>query len=306
MARRPEPVGQNATVGRDGKGTGQQLSFDLFEPGTDLEAVRPPELSVATGPSVPPSSPLPLAVPTSVLRHPEANRESRLGDVLVAYRFARGQRRTIGLSVGPQGLSVRAPRWTPLGEVERLLQSKAAWVLEKLQQVQHQARHAPTPICWRDGVGVDYLGGAVTLRLDPTHRHAGVGGALVANELHIGLAHDVPEPRLREAVHTWLMREAERVFRERLDHFAPRLGVRYSRLRLSSAGTRWGSASADGSIRLNWRLVHLSLDMIDYVVVHELSHLREMNHSPGFWDVVGSVMPDYRERRQGLRRVRLR
>ena len=101
------------------------------------------------------------------------------------------------------------------------------------------------------------------------------------------------------------MREARRIFLERLDHFAPRLGVRYRCLKLSSAQTRWGSASADGSIRLNWRLVHLSLDMIDYVVAHELSHLREMNHSPDFWGVVASVLPDYDQRRQALRRVRL-
>jgi hypothetical protein len=65
--------------------------------------------------------------------------------------------------------------------------------------------------------------------------------------------------------------------------------------RLSSATTRWGSASADGSIRLHWRLVHFALPVIDYVVTHELAHLREMNHSPAFWDVVRSVMPDYEQ-----------
>ena len=99
------------------------------------------------------------------------------------------------------------------------------------------------------------------------------------------------------------MRHARNVFTERLNHFAPRLGVQWTRLSLSNADTRWGSASADGRIRLNWRLIHLSLDMVDYVVVHELSHLRHMDHSPRFWDVVASVMPDHRERRQALRQV---
>ena len=79
--------------------------------------------------------------------------------------------------------------------------------------------------------------------------------------------------------------------------------VQAMKLRLSSAGTRWGSASADGSIRLNWRLIHLSMEMIDYVVVHELSHLRHMDHSPRFWDVVASVMPDHAERRAALKRA---
>ena len=83
--------------------------------------------------------------------------------------------------------------------------------------------------------------------------------------------------------------------------FATRLGVRMTRLALSSASTRWGSASADGSIRLNWRLVHFALPVIDYVVTHELAHLREMNHSPAFWDVVRTALPDYEQARGALR-----
>ena len=72
-------------------------------------------------------------------------------------------------------------------------------------------------------------------------------------------------------------------------------------LRLSSAQTRWGSASADGSIRLNWRLIHFAPAIIDYVVAHELAHLREMNHSPAFWETVRSVLPDFERSREALR-----
>jgi hypothetical protein len=102
-------------------------------------------------------------------------------------------------------------------------------------------------------------------------------------------------------VQAWLMRQARRLFIERLDHFAPQLGVRWAKLSLSSASTRWGSASADGSIRLNWRLIHLRLPVIDYVVVHELSHLRVMDHSPQFWETVRTVVPDYAVLRDQLR-----
>jgi predicted metal-dependent hydrolase len=98
-----------------------------------------------------------------------------------------------------------------------------------------------------------------------------------------------------------LQRQAKRVFADRCHHFADQLGVRFTRLTLSSAQTRWGSASADGSIRLNWRLIHFALPTIDYVVTHELAHLREMNHSPRFWDVVRSVMPDYEKARGTLK-----
>jgi len=102
-------------------------------------------------------------------------------------------------------------------------------------------------------------------------------------------------------VQSWLQREARRVFAERTAHFAAKLGVRVRRLALSSATTRWGSASADGSVRLHWRLIEHPLATIDYVVAHELAHLREMNHGPKFWAIVESVVPDYRASRARLR-----
>lgn len=238
-------------------------------------------------------------------RHPRANRECRLGDELLAYEFQRGQRRTIGLSIGPLGLSVRAPSWTPQSEVDALVQRKADWVRAKLRQLQQVSPLVPAATEWREGAAIPYLGRRLALALAPEHRFDGSGAALDGDRLLLALARDAGPDRLRDSAQAWLMREARRIFLERLDHFAPRLGVRYRCLKLSSAQTRWGSASADGSIRLNWRLVHLSLDMIDYVVAHELSHLREMNHSPDFWGVVASVLPDYDQRRQALRRVRL-
>jgi predicted metal-dependent hydrolase len=96
------------------------------------------------------------------------------------------------------------------------------------------------------------------------------------------------------------MQQAKLNFTQRLNHFAPQLGVQWKRLSLSNASSRWGTASADGSIRLNWRLIHFKQDVIDYVVAHELSHLRVMNHSPQFWETVGSLVPDYQQRRNAL------
>jgi predicted metal-dependent hydrolase len=119
--------------------------------------------------------------------------------------------------------------------------------------------------------------------------------------LHVGLPQAASATQIRDAVQAWLQHEARRLFQQRCQHFAAHLGVRMTRLKLSSAQTRWGSASADGTIRLNWRLVHFGISVVDYVVVHELAHLREMNHSPAFWDVVRSVLPDVDERRAQLR-----
>jgi predicted metal-dependent hydrolase len=117
----------------------------------------------------------------------------------------------------------------------------------------------------------------------------------------VGLPRSATPEQIRDAVQAWLMRQALAHFKQRMDHFTPLLGVQWKKLRLSSAGTRWGSASADGSIRLNWRLIHFRQPVIDYVVAHELSHLREMNHSQSFWDTVATVVPDYQSLRAQLK-----
>ncbi|WP_236640400.1 M48 family metallopeptidase [Tepidimonas charontis] len=102
-----------------------------------------------------------------------------------------------------------------------------------------------------------------------------------------------------------LLAQARVVLAARVAHFAPLLGVQPRALRLSSARTRWGSASSRGTIALNWRLAFVPAPLADYVVVHELAHLREMHHGPAFWALVAQVLPDYAERRAALRRIAL-
>jgi len=286
-----------------------QLALD-FLAGAEPVAPMPAPRARAPQPSYPPAEPLSQVFQPGTWHHPRANRRLLLGSCDVAYEFKRGKRRTIGLSVSPDGLTVSAPRWTPVGEVEALLHNKAAWVLEKLQHARQRAGElAQARTVWSDGAEFHFLGQRVRLVLDPTHGFAQVGALLEqglggeAATLRLGLAGNASEAQIRDAAQAWLMRQAKRVFAERLDHFAPQLGVSYKVLRLSSAGTRWGSASADGTIRLNWRLIHLKMEMVDYVVVHELSHLHHMDHSPQFWGVVASVMPDHIERRKALKRA---
>lgn len=306
-----------------------QLALDLFD-APMVQALQPaprpdpdpaPELH---GPFQP-AQPLPSAIAPAQFSHPRANRQTRLCDAHVAYEFKRGKRRTIGMQVGPDGLVVSAPRWVPLYEVEAALQEKAAWIVRKLDEMrERQQRLESARIEWRDGSSFPFLGETVIVVLDPTQAYRAVGGSLKAGDvevalhtdeqapnltlagvprltLHIGLPQHAEPAQIRDAVQAWLMRQAHRLFTERLDHFAPQLGVQWRKLSLSSAGTRWGSATSDGAIRLNWRLVHFRRSVIDYVVVHELSHLRVMDHSPRFWDTVRSVVPDYQDLRGELR-----
>ncbi|MDP9898222.1 M48 family metallopeptidase [Variovorax ginsengisoli] len=298
-----------------------QFTLDLF----DAAELPPPTAPASVAPASPvqpprragpdlPAIPLGDAMTPARFVHPRATREARIGDARVAYELTRGKRRTIGFVVGAEGLSVRAPRWVALRDVDAAVQEKADWIVRKL--IETQQRHAQveaTRIEWRDGVSFPFLGEPVVVRLDPRHGFDGVGAVLddaspvapgeVASPrvLRIALAQNASATQIRDAVQAWLSRQARRIFQERLDHFAPLLGVRWKKLSLSNATTRWGSASSDGAIRLHWRLVHFRLQVIDYVVAHELSHLRVMDHSPRFWETVESVLPDYGTLRQQLK-----
>lgn len=267
-----------------------------------------PPRAPGRGPMTPTRQPDNPIAASLAFRHPRAEREIRLGEILVAYEFKRARRRSIGMVVSTEGLSVRAPRWVGLGEVEAALRDKAEWIRNKLAEQHERARKQDAArIDWRDGTSLPFMGETVILVLDDR-----VTGAVLHSEaeslpgvprltLHVGLPQSAQPEQIRDAVQSWLQRQAKRIFEERCQLFAQRLGVSVKRLSLSSAQTRWGSASADGSIRLNWRLVHFGMSTIDYVVAHELAHLREMNHSPRFWDVVRSVIPDLDEARVRLR-----
>ncbi len=275
-----------------------------------------------------PGEPLAQVLPPAHHVHPRATRRIQLGHTDVAYAFRRSKRRTIGMAVGPDGLEVSAPRWVTLGEVESALREKADWIARKLVEMgQRQQQLGAARIDWRHGVVLPYMGEQLQVLLDssatlkkssaqfepahaqhprqftqhpsdplqPPHHHP------LLHTLRLGLPQQATPAQIRDAVQAWLMRQAKALFTERLNHYAPRLGVQWQRLSLSSAATRWGSASANGAIRLNWRLLHHKLAVIDYVVAHELSHLRVMDHSPRFWHTVESVMPDYAQRRQVLK-----
>ena len=277
-----------------------RFTLDLFE---SNQAVAPENnahsaIELIATESHKPARRLEDVIAPAKFHHPRANREARLCDAVVAYEFKRGKRRTIGFSVGPDGLVVRAPKWVPLYEVDAALQEKSQWIIRKLGETRERhERLVSNRIEWRDGTSIPFLGEPVTVVLDPRHAFGAAGAELQTDSssltLLVGLSHAATPEQIRDAVQAWLMRQARRVFIERLDHFAPQLQVQWHKLSLSNAGTRWGSARIDGAIRLNWRLIHFRQPVIDYVVAHELSHLRVMDHSPRFWDTVRSVVPDY-------------
>lgn len=239
--------------------------------------------------------------PPECWRHPQANRELLLQGVPVAFELQRVRRRSIGLTVASEGLRVRAPRWCSLSDIDRVVLARGAWVLDKLREAERRRTHqAQAGIEWRDGGRLPVLGRELTLRLDPAHSFQGQGAAVRGDELLVALPHGCAPERLRELVRAWFLREAASCYAERVAVHAPALGVQARRVALSQAQTRWGSASSSGVIRLSWRLLHCRVELLDYVVVHELAHLREMNHGPAFWALVAQRLPGHQALRREL------
>ncbi|MGE5493395.1 MAG: M48 family metallopeptidase [Actinomycetota bacterium] len=221
-----------------------------------------------------------------------------LGGRLVSYQLKRSKRRTISLSIDHRGLRVWAPSAARQADIDSLLRQHGNWVLDKLDA--WKDRVPPSQVEVADGLTLPCLGSEVTVRL-ATGANRAVWSA-DGSQVTLCLAKTADARRILEKA---LRERVREVFLERLGLLSPRLGVPVPPLALSSARTRWGSCSSRGSIRLNWRLVFMPLPVIDYVVAHELAHLKEMNHSPRFWSVVEGLCPDWRERRTELKRLGL-
>lgn len=244
------------------------------------------------------------APPLSTVPEPPlaaGHRRLRLDEHHLDYRLLRSKRRTIGFLIDDDGLRVTAPRWVTVAEIEIAITEKRVWIFKKInEQRERSVRRLQPPMEWRDGARLPYLGADIVVRIADS-ASAGIRFDEASRELHVSLPASATEQQLKDRVQGWLQAEARRVFAERLEIYATKLCVEFKGFALSSATTQWGSCTADGRIRLNWRLMHFALPNIDYVVAHELSHLREMNHGPQFWATVQSLLPEFETARKALR-----
>lgn len=242
--------------------------------------------------------------PSKVTDHPTTTRKRQIliQDQVLEYELRRSKRRSIGFLIADEGLRITAPRWVTLTDIEQAIFEKQHWIISKLREKRDLAqRRMQATMRWEDGARLPYLGGHLTLRIAHQARST-VTHDVEQGILQVALPPLFEEQQLKDRVQSWLQQEAKRIFNQRLPIFAQRLGVSYHSMSLSSASTRWGSCTSQGKIRLNWRLIHFSPAIIDYVVAHELSHLREMNHSADFWATVESIYPEYEHAKQQLRR----
>jgi predicted metal-dependent hydrolase len=218
------------------------------------------------------------------------------------YTLRRARRRTIGFQIDDRGLTVSAPRWISLRDIDEAIREKERWIRSRLQQWQQWREKRRLPLLkFAEGGRLPYLGGELVLRLRADLRKSELAQAPDGAELRLALPAGAEEARVRDSVQSWLQEQARELLGQRLQEIATRNGLRYASWALSSARSQWGSCAADGRIRLNWRLIHFSLPVIDYVVAHELAHLKELNHSPEFWRQVARLLPGFEPARDHIR-----
>lgn len=296
---------------------GKAEQLELFT--SDAHAVRQPDASPAapiaadlqprmSPPAVTPSA---QAGPVPTPRPPALPVNARWREVaapqqIIGFILQRSRRKSIGLTINDDGLQITAPNWVTLGQIDAAVIAKAPWVLSKLRARQaRQQQLATADTLWQHGGSVPYMGKRIALALDGSLKAPVFDGTpqlpREGDTLFLALPDDADRIRVRDSVHSWLQQQAAAWFGQRLQHFLQANQLTIRRWRLSSAATRWGSCSSDGSIMLNWRLIHLDHAVIDYVIVHEIAHLREMNHSKHFWREVGNMLPGFEQARNALR-----
>lgn len=214
----------------------------------------------------------------------------------IHYQLEYRQRRTIGLKITAQGLIVHAPRRISLTELQSLLQQKSRWIMQKLAQRDAQAL---PPMQWVNGASLLYQGHEIRLNVLIGSGRQAVD--LKGAQLCVTTPTLENSPLIARKVLQWYARQALPDFSRRVQLTASKLGESVSAVALSNARSRWGTCNSQRLIRLNWRLIQAPPEIIQYVVCHEIAHLREMNHSTRFYAILESLYPDHRFAEQTLK-----
>jgi len=208
-------------------------------------------------------------------------------------KLVRAKRRTIALIVERDGsLTVRAPKRAALSDIEQFIQQKSGWIERSREKL--KAIGLPVKKKFTDGEKFLFLGKIHELRLIRSQHPA----LVFDNGFTLSIAATAQEEKI---FIDWYKKQAAQIFTERVLHYANLHGFTPKQIKINSAKTRWGSCGANGNINFTWRLVMAPLDVIDYVVLHELAHLRIQNHSAHFWKLVASMDTNYKQHRKWLR-----
>jgi len=209
------------------------------------------------------------------------------------YQLTRSKRKTIGLYIRNGCVEVRAPLKMPKCDIDKFVMSKEKWINDRLACSKEQAAR-------RDDFALDY-GHFVIYRGKEYPIVAKDGNRIGFDDVRFYMPPGLSPEQIKSYCVQIYRLLAKRDLTDKVIYYAEQMYVMPSAIKINGAKTRWGSCSAKKSLNFSWRLIMACDEVIDYVVIHELAHITEMNHSARFWAVVGNVAPDYRERRKLLK-----
>lgn len=209
-------------------------------------------------------------------------------------KLIRSNRRTISLEITREGLlKVRAPSHATIEQITALVRQKEHWI-NNTQEIAHLRKRENPVKEFAVGEEFLYLGVSYPLEVVPEQNN------LLELRDRFYLVEDALKDARRIFI-SWYRERASKVIHEKVNRFARQNGFQYGRLRITNARTRWGSCGRNGSLNFTWRLVMAPIEVVDYVVVHELVHIKVKSHSKVFWSKVDELLPDYHRYREWLR-----
>ena len=217
------------------------------------------------------------------------------------FKISYEKRKSLSLHMDTAGMfQVKVPKGTPEENIVTFVKSKSKWIEQQqaylTKQLKAIAADPPTSKTYQTGEQFLYLGHPYAITIHPLDSNEANRIELQDGALHIYTHFEAPE-KLRELLTRYYYKCCKKIVSQRLEHYKKILNVKFKSFSIEDSPVKWGSCDTDKHLMFNWRLVMANVELIDYIVVHELCHLEHMNHSRSFWRLVGKVMPDY-ERRQ--------
>lgn len=230
-----------------------------------------------------------------------AGHSVQYGTTTIHFELVYAERKTLGITVHPEDLriTIKAPEGSALSEIEAKVLKRASWILQQQRDLERYLPHLP-PRQYVSGETHRYLGRQHRLKVVENGTEAVERSR---NYLYVHVPDREDRDRVRDLLNDWYQAQAEQVFADRLAACYSKvehMGVDYPKLAVRVMKSRWGSTSPSGKITLNVKLIQVPKTYIDYVIFHELCHLKEPNHSPQYYELLDRVLPDWRERREKL------
>jgi len=222
----------------------------------------------------------------------------------IFYTLIKSKRKTIGIKIDQNGeVKVTVPLYLGKKQIEEVIRGKADWIISKVNKVREMGADI-VPRNFVSGEKLLYLGKEYTLKVvdrDLTKPEVCMQDDTISVYISVRLSEESRKQTVKETLIKWYKQHFSEVVNGRIEKYSLKLNATPCKVAIKDQKTRWGSCSVRGNINLNWRLVMAPVDIIDYVVVHELCHLKIMNHSKDFWSLVEFVLPCYKEKRKWLK-----